>query len=94
MDVFMTKETILKPKAHHFFDKEQELLALIPLHKWLMIAGGFLIFLVLPLLFVWSSLGIIHPNAYDQSTYFSVAGQKALKADNSASRNYARNDIH
>ncbi len=98
MDVFMTKETTLKHKAHHFFDEEEELLALIPLHQWLMIAGGVLIFLVLPLLFVWSSLGIIHPHTYEQGNYFAVIGHQkvppGLKTETIAVRDYAENDIH
>lgn len=58
----MARGTALKNKGSIFFDDESELLALIPLHKWLLISASVLIFLVLPLLFIWSSVGIIHPH--------------------------------
>lgn len=61
----MTKESTLEDKTSHFFDEQfddqRSLLGLVPFHKWLLISATILIFMVLPLLFIWSSLDIIHP---------------------------------
>lgn len=62
----MTKETTFKSKPSNFFDEERDLSGLIPFHKWLLISASVLIFVVLPLLFIWSSLGIIHQPVYGQ----------------------------
>jgi hypothetical protein len=70
----MTNESTFKNKAPSFFDEERERLALIPLHKWLLIFASILIFFVLPLLFTWNSLSVIHPRGYEQGTLFSDAG--------------------
>lgn len=67
----MTQESTLKTKVSRYFDEDRELQALIPLHKWLLILGSVLIFLVLPLLFIWTSLGIIHPPGNGQQELFS-----------------------
>ena len=66
----MAEQYSIKNAAPDFFDEDQELLALIPLHKWLFISASVLIFVVLPLLFVWSSLGLIHPGSYGQDSGF------------------------
>ncbi len=62
----MTKESTLKNKASNYFDDQKDLSGLIPFHKWLLISASVLIFVVLPLLFIWSSLGTIHPPIYGQ----------------------------
>ncbi len=67
----MADELILKDRSSNFFDEERDVLTLIPLHKWLLISGWVLIFLVLPLLFIWSSLGIIHTPVYEQDHLFA-----------------------
>lgn len=69
----MTNESTLKNKAPSFFDEERERLALIPLHKWLLIIASVLIFFVLPLLFTWNSLSVMHPRGYEQGSLFSDA---------------------
>jgi hypothetical protein len=69
----MTRESTLKNKGPMFFSEDGELLALIPLHKWLLISASVLIFLVLPLLFIWSSMGIIHPHHQGQSNIYADA---------------------
>ncbi len=71
----MAEETTFKNKASSLFDEDRELLALIPLHKWLLISASVLIFVVLPLLFIWSSLGIIHTRPYGQGSLFVDIGQ-------------------
>ena len=71
----MAEESTLKNKASSLFDEDRELLALIPLHKWLLISASTLIFVVLPLLFVWSSLGLIHSPSYGPGSLFSEVGQ-------------------
>ena len=71
----MAEESTLKNKASSLFDEDRELIALIPLHKWLLISASALIFVVLPLLFVWSSLGLIHTHPYGQGNMFADVGQ-------------------
>lgn len=66
----MNKEATLKNKIPAFFVGDKELSVLIPLHKWLLISASVLVFLILPLIFVWSSLGLIHPRGYEQGTVF------------------------
>lgn len=70
----MADESMLKNKSSTFFDEKREHLAPIPLHKWLLISACVLIFLVLPLLFIWSSLGIIHNRANEQDSVFWNVG--------------------
>ena len=70
----MTIESTLQNKASRFFEKDTENLAIVPLHKWLFISASILIFVVLPLLFIWSSLGVIHTRAYEpDGLYLDVA---------------------
>lgn len=57
----MTNRTTTRDRTSVFFDKKREYLPLTTLHNWLLIIACAMIFLVLPLLFIWSSLGMIHP---------------------------------
>ena len=75
----MTIESTLQNKASRFFEKDTENLAIVPLHKWLFISASILIFVVLPLLFIWSSLGIIHPPVNGQDGLFSDKGNHVEK---------------
>ena len=70
----MPDESMLKNKSADLFDETQTNLTFIPLHKWLLISASALIFFVLPLLFIWSSLGVIHTRAYEpDGLYLDVA---------------------
>ena len=46
----------------------------ISLHNWLLISACILTFLVLPLLFIWSSLGAIHTRVSGHGVFLSDAG--------------------
>ncbi len=72
----MAEETTFKNKASSLFDEDRELLALIPLHKWLLISASVLIFVVLPILFICSSLGDVHTRPYGQGSLFVDVGQE------------------
>jgi len=65
----MTNRTTTRSRTPNFFDEKRELLPLSSLHNWLLIFACVMIFLVLPLLFVWSSLGMIHTRVYGQVAY-------------------------
>jgi len=93
MECIMTKESTLKNKVPQFFSEERELIALVPLHKWLLISACVLIFIVLPLLFIWSSLGIIHPQGYDQGILFSDSGQMKITSSDESKLDSYRNQI-
>ncbi len=67
----MNKESTIKNKASAFYDEDKELQVLVPLHKWLLVSASVLVFLVLPMLFIWSSLGLIHQQGYEQGSMFS-----------------------
>ena len=70
----MPDESMLKNKSSDFFDEKRAFITPLPVHKWLLISASVLIFLVLPLLFIWSSLGIIHTPVYEQDNMFSDVG--------------------
>ena len=70
----MPDESVLKNKSSTYFDEKRAVGAPIPLHKWLLISAYVLIFVVLPLLFIWSSLKIIHTPGYEQNSLFLDVG--------------------
>ena len=70
----MPDESMLKNKSADFFDSKSDNLTPIRLHKWLLISATVLIFVVLPLLFIWSSMGMIHTRAYEQDGLFVDVG--------------------
>ena len=57
----MPEQSKLKNKSDVFFDEKHESVEPVLSHKWSLISVSVFIFLVLPLLFIWSSLESIHP---------------------------------
>ena len=78
-------ETRLRTKTRYFFDQKSWKLMPILLHNWLLISAWVMTFLVLPLLFVWSSLGVIHPQFYERGSLLSEASPQTTAFN--ASRN-------
>jgi hypothetical protein len=70
----MPDQSALKNKLSNYFDEKKALGAHVSLHKWLLISACVLIFVVLPLLFIWSSLKIIHTPGYEQNSLFLDVG--------------------
>lgn len=76
----MAKQKILRNNATSFIDEKKEGATTQAVHHWLLISAWLLLFFVLPLLFVWSSLGRIHVRPYGPS-FTPAIGQFYTKSD-------------
>jgi len=63
----MTKQKVLRDNASHCLDEKKEGAIIHSVHHWLLITAWLLLFFVLPLLFIWSSLGRIHVRPFAPS---------------------------
>lgn len=68
--IMLHKEMLKNKTSDNFFDEKRENVTSLPLHKWLLISASALIFVVLPLLFIWSSMGMIHTRGYEQDVSY------------------------
>lgn len=76
----MTKQKLLRENASHYVDKKKENTTTQSLQHGLLVSAWLLLFFVLPLLFVWSSLGRIHVRPFAPSLTPSI-GKFYTQAD-------------
>ena len=65
-DCMMAKKSIINRVSGRECGEENSF-APVSRHKWLLISASLMLFLVLPLLFIWGSLDAIHPHSYESS---------------------------
>lgn len=89
----MAKQKLLRNNASHFRDENKGAATAQTVHHGLIISAWLLLFFVLPLLFVWSSLGRIHVRPYGPSLTPTI-GQFYTKSDERMQVSQLKDRIH
>ena len=79
-DGIMTKQKLLRDNASHYRDEKKEGTTLQSFQHGLLISAWLLLFFVIPLLFIWSSLGRIHVHPFGPSLT-PATGEFSTKTD-------------
>ena len=75
------KRVSRQPSSRRIRSKNDEL-ATLTLQNWLLIMSCVMIFLLLPLLFIWNSLGMIHAGVYAKYTPSVIPQEKSVHSQN------------